>query len=338
MSLYFRTVCIKGDNNNMKKCITRTFLFLQLTVLLLGIVMTTVQAETASSEKLPVIKWSTRHYFDATPQTITISFTCERKKGKKLRPDGYVIYRYDTAKKAAYADKKGAKYQKLAKKCAVIKKTEYKTYCSYTDKDVKPRRTYYYRVRTYKMQKGKKLLGRYSSVRSFSAINGTGRYSVKLISDRKEWEEHRSVVLRIKSAARNGDLVICGKGLKFCSFYNFKPDIDLEDPLYFPIKKLAVRKGEGEWVTVYENGKIWKTVTIKEKTSADIRIELKENEWFQKADYYPAWRGGKYGVTKIYGMKYDGCTSYLTMDLEKDDTLLAIRREEELIRDTYYGF
>ena len=37
-------------------------------------------------------------------------------------------------------------------------------------------------------------------------------------------------------------------------------------------------------------------------------------------------------------MKYDGCTAHLTMDLEKDDTLLAIRWEEELVRDTYYGF
>ena len=89
------------------------------------------------------------------PGKTTLTVTPGKKKAylkwkKATDAQGYIVYR-STSKNGTY------------KAIAAIKKG---TIIKYTDKKVSSKRTYYYRVRAYRVVNGKKMYGSYSSVKA----------------------------------------------------------------------------------------------------------------------------------------------------------------------------
>lgn len=122
-----------------------------------------------------------------TPNSIQLGWT--RTNG--IKPDGYEVYRADNHsdfKKIQPKEEKGEMF----------------------DKTVKPKQTYYYKVRGYYKNGEKKTYTAFSRVTKHQAVNYEGKYKVKRIKEQNV--SPSAITLEITSEEYNADLILDAKG------------------------------------------------------------------------------------------------------------------------------
>lgn len=101
-----------------------------------------------------------------------------------------------------YRKVKGGKWTKIK----TVKKKDF----SFRDKDVKPGKTYYYKLRSYGTYKKKRVYSPWSDTMKKSAINYVGKYTCQLVSPDME-----SITVKLSSDRYNGELVMDPDGFYF---------------------------------------------------------------------------------------------------------------------------
>ena len=112
-------------------------------------------------------------------------------EGYGLDINGFEIYRKEGS----------SKYKKIK----TIKVKEGRSYFDYTDKKVKKGKTYFYKVRTYRIVNGKKKYSKFSNVIKLRAVNSHPTYTVQNLV--KGEGKTKSIVVGLTSNKGNGDIL-----------------------------------------------------------------------------------------------------------------------------------
>lgn len=133
-----------------------------------------------NKKKSVIYRGNTYYYCGLDPVYFSEDYCCDYKSSPKyisfkfdhstsgIIPDGYIIYR---------ATSKSGPYKKLNTiKKSTLKKTH--DYIKYTDKKVKFQKQYFYKIRSYKIIKGKKYYSEYSGYNCQRAVNYEGIFKV----------------------------------------------------------------------------------------------------------------------------------------------------------------
>lgn len=123
---------------------------------------------------------------ETTGESIPLKFGMSENS---LHPDGVEFYK-----------KTAGKYKKI--KSVKLKKNQYTT--NFTDRNVKFGEKYYYKMRTYRIVKGKKVYSKYSPSLKLCAINNKGDYTMRTFTETEQNVD--SIIVSLTSNKGNGVL------------------------------------------------------------------------------------------------------------------------------------
>ena len=194
--------------------------------------------------------WGTYDYCETKTKPTAIPLTVHLEK-YNLHPSGVELYR-----------KTGSnKYIKI--KTVKPKKNQYTL--KYTDRNVKKGKTYYYKLRYYKVIKGRKVYSEYSQPLKLRAVNYIGDYTMKTLT--KGDQQVTSLEFSLTSNKGNGTMTIDAEFA--CDYIYEKKDSDEIKEVELLLK--AYSFDNKKWVTDFDE------VNLKEGQTIYLR--------FQKSDY-----------------------------------------------------
>lgn len=166
-------------------------------------------------------------------------------------PEGYEVYRSDDGKKFKKIRTKNKKYEAI-------------------DENVKPKHTYYYKVRGYYKSAGKKTYTAFSEVTKKKTINMAGKYQVRRVEEQNV--SPSAITLEITSDKYNGNLILDADGE-----WNVLCEKDEEGDLY----SYLFVYGSGSILGYSTDGKDWKegkNVTIRPGETVFVRFQIMDEE------------------------------------------------------------
>lgn len=213
---------------------------------------------------------------------------------KNLHPSGVELYR-----------KTGnGKYKKI--KTIKLKKNQYTL--KYTDRNVKKGKTYYYKLRYYKVVKGKKVYSEYSRPLKLCAVNYIGDYTMTTIT--KGDQQVNSLEFGLTSNKGNGTMTFESGNNGYS--YSYK-DQNTGDYVQMDMLLTAYSFDNKNWVTDFDKVKLTEGKTIY------LRFQKGANG----SDFYFA----KDSNLSIYSINYSGLHYGCNMNFLTNQVDVSIQSE-----------
>lgn len=212
-----------------------------------------------------------------------------------LHPSGVELYRKTG----------GNKYKKI--KTINVKKNQYTL--KYTDRNVKKGKTYYYKLRYYKVVKGKKVYSEYSQPLKLSAVNYIGDYTMKTLT--KGDQQVNSLEFSLTSNKGNGTITFKSGSRDYYSYsYTEK---NSGDYITMDMSLTAYSFDNKNWVTDFDK------VKLKEGKTIYLRFQKGAAD----SDFYFAQDSSLY----IYSVDYSGLYYGCGMDFLTNQVDVSIQSE-----------
>ena len=255
---------------------------------------------------VPASNWDEYQYCDAKISPTAIPLEWNYDNG--LKPNGYEIYRSED----------GKTYKKIKTLKNVTK---------YTDKTVKAKNTYYYKVRAYRTISGKKVYGAYSERVKHSAVNKEGIYSFDLLPGDVASSSAisgssviapilaspASIYMVVTSHAMNGDLKLDSEILWDANFtFKVEDGTERTESSFTNATSYLYKLKGNAWQEVEDK----KSVTIKPGETFYIRFDLEQGNMAQNiASASDVTLDSCYG-----GITYNGFEALTYFTLPEDKT------------------
>lgn len=254
------------------------------------------------------VSWAEYQWCDAkiSPSAIPLEWNCDNG----LRPTGYEVYRSENGK--------------TFKKLKTLKNV-YK----YTDKSVKAKHTYYYKIRAYRTLSGKKIYGAYSEPVKHSAVNKDGKYSVELLPGNVASSSAisgASVIAPILTSPGSISMIVTSKkmngNLKLDSHiywdtcFTFKAADGTEQTKFGTATSHLYRSNGTDWQEVEDK----KVVTLKPNETFYLRFD------FEKTDLMgDIASASSVSFDSFYGgVEYNGFKSNIYFTIPEDNVFSAV--------------
>lgn len=186
----------------------------------------------------------------------------------------------------------------------------------YTDRNVKKGKTYYYKLRYYKVVKGRKAYSEYSKPLKLSAVNYIGDYTIQTIT--KGDQQVNSLEFGLTSNKGNGTLTFeSGRGGEYSYGYTEKNSGDYKD---IDMLLTAYSFDNKNWVTNFDK------VNLKEGKTIYLRFQKakEDSETKTDSDFYFAQDSN----FTIYDITYSGLHYGCIIDFLTNEVDISLQSEK----------